>query len=220
MIAKRRRAAGPAQRGFTLLELLIALTLLGMMLVLLFGGLRLGMRSWDSVQQKVDSLNSVRSVEGFLRNELGRAYPYRWKTTTAPSFAFVGERNKISFVAPLPSRIGVGGLYAIALEFEQTSNGRRLTWKHAPLDPQMKDFSALDSVKEMVLVGTELNAVDDIWLSYFGREKDGAEPRWVDRWDGASTTMPLLIRVQVRFADGSEWPDFVVAPTLNTETPR
>ena len=55
------------QAGFTLLELLIAMTLLGMILVLLFGGLRLGVRSWDASQKQVDSLNSVRSLESFLR---------------------------------------------------------------------------------------------------------------------------------------------------------
>jgi general secretion pathway protein J len=218
MSAKDRRAHW-GQRGFTLLELLISLTLLGMMLVLLFGGLRLGVRSWDSVQKQVDNLNSVRSVESFLRREMERVYPYRWKGVPGQPYAFWGDRHKVNFVAPLPSRMGVGGLYIIALELEQTSHGRRLTWRYGPVDSQMKDFSALEQIQEMVLVGAELNAVDDIWLSYFGRDTDGAAPHWVDHWDRVAT-MPLLIRIQVRFADGSEWPDFVVAPMLNTETPR
>lgn len=211
--------ASRTQRGFTLLELLISLALLGLILVLLFGGLRLSVRSWDSVQKRVDNLNSVRSVEGFLRREMEHIYPYRWKATPVQRFAFVGERHKLNFVAPLPSRIGTGGLYAIALELEQSGSGRRVTWKHLPVDSSMQDFSALVPVKEMQLIGSELNAVDDIWLSYFGRETETAVPRWVDRWDSA-VTMPQLIRIQVRFQDGSEWPDFVVAPQLTLEVPR
>ncbi len=207
------------QRGFTLLELLISLVLLGMMLVLLFGGLRLGVRSWDAVQKQVDALNSVRSVESFLRREMERVYPYRWKAVPVQRFAFLGERHKVNFVAPLPSRIGVGGLYAIALELEQSGNGRRLTWKQVPIDPRMQDFSPLDPVKEMVLISAELSSVDDIWLSYFGRETEAAAPRWGDRWDSVAT-MPMLIKIQVRFADGTEWPDFVVAPLLTSEGPR
>nr|WP_315488457.1 prepilin-type N-terminal cleavage/methylation domain-containing protein [uncultured Rhodoferax sp.] len=210
--------APQTQRGFTLLELLISLTLLGLILVLLFGGLRLSVRSWDSVQRQVDNLNSVRSVESFLRREMERIQPYRWKAAPGPRFAFVGERHKLNFVAPLPSRIGAGGLYAIALELEQTSTGRRVTWKHMPIDPSMRDFSSLEPMKEMQLVGTELNSVDDIWLSYFGRETEAAAPRWVERWDSV-VTMPQLIRIKVRFADGSEWPDFVVAPMLTSEGP-
>ncbi len=214
-----RRRPSSTQRGFTLLELLISLSLLGLILVLLFGGLRLSVRSWDSVQKKVDTLNSVRSVESFLRREMEGIYPYRWKAGVPQRFAFVGERHKLHFVAPLPSRIGGGGLYAVALELEQTGNGRRLTWKHLPVDPSMQDFSTLAPVKEMQLVGAELNEVEDIWLSYFGRETDAVAPRWVDRWDSVAT-MPLLIRIQVRFADGSEWPDFVVAPMRTPEAPR
>jgi len=216
---RQNRPIAWAQQGFTLLELLISLTLLGLILVLLFGGLRLSVRSWDSVQKKVDNLNSVRSVESFLRREMEQIYPYRWKAAPAQRFAFVGERNKVNFVAPLPSRIGSGGLYAVALELEQTGNGRRLTWRHLPLDPQMQDFSALGATKEIVLAGSELSAVDDIWLTYFGRETESAAPRWVDRWD-STVTMPQLIRIQVRFADGSVWPDFVVAPMLTSEGPR
>lgn len=204
------------QQGFTLLELLISLSLLGLILVLLFGGLRLSVRSWDSVQMKVDNINAVRSVESFLRSEFERVYPYRLKNALPQRFAFVGERHKVNFVAQLPSRVGVGGLYAIALELEEAGNGRRLTWRSVPMDPQMRDFSSLDSAKEIVLVGTELNTVDDIWLSYFGRETENAAPRWVDRWDSA-VTMPQLIRIQVRFADASQWPDFVVAPMLVAE---
>ena len=51
------------QGGFTLLELLIAITLLGLILVLLFGGLRLGMRSWDAGQLNVDTMNTVAGVD-------------------------------------------------------------------------------------------------------------------------------------------------------------
>ena len=119
--------APQTQRGFTLLELLISLTLLGLILVLLFGGLRLSVRSWDSVQRQVDNLNSVRSVESFLRREMERIQPYRWKAAPGPRFAFVGERHKLNFVAPLPSRIGAGAwpMVAMAIVFRADTPRRR-----------------------------------------------------------------------------------------------
>lgn len=205
--------------GFTLLELLISITLLGFILVLLFGGLRLGVRSWDAVQQKVDILNSVRSIEGFLRREMEMTYPYRWKSALGQPLAFVGERHKISFVAQLPGRIGTGGLYAVSLEFEERGVGQRLLWRHAPLISAMQDFSPLEQASEMVLASSELNSVDDIWLSYFGSVAENTMPTWVDRWD-SKTRLPALIRIQVRFASGAEWPDFIVAPRLVSELPQ
>jgi len=207
------------QAGFTLLELLIAMTLMGMILVLLFGGLRLGVRSWDASQRQVDTLNSVRSVENFLRREISLTYPYLWKNTPGQRVAFLGERNKLSFVAQLPTRVGGGGLYAISVELEQREKVRRIVWRHLPVSTRMQDFTALAETPEMVLVASELQGVEDIWLTYFGQETESAPPRWMDRWEN-NTRLPLLIRVQVRLSNGAVWPDFVVAPMLTSGLPR
>lgn len=209
----------PVAAGFTLLELLISITLLGFILVLLFGGLRLGVRSWDAVQQKVDVLNSVRSIESFLRREMEMTHPYRWKGALGQPLAFLGERHKISFVAQLPGRIGTGGLYAVSLELEQNAVGQRLVWRHTPITSTMRDFSVLTQASEMVLASSELNSIDDIWLTYFGSAGDSTVPTWMDRWD-SKTSLPALIRIQVKFATGAEWPDFIVAPRLVSELPR
>ena len=218
-MSDQRRRGLSAQQGFTLLELLISITLLGMILVLLFGGLRLGVRSWDAVQQQTDNLNAVRSVESFLRREMASVQPFRWKSPAGASLAFLGERNKINFVAQLPTRIGGGGLYAIALEMEHGAKGRRLVWKHVPLDAAVQDFSALSQAPEIVLAGTELSAVDDIWLTYFGRANETADPVWTDRWESASR-LPTLIKIQVKLANQSQWPEFVVAPLVTSESVR
>lgn len=201
------------QQGFTLLELLIAIALLGLLLVLLFGGLRLGLRSWDAVQKQVDNLNSVRALEGFLRRELEQIQPYRWKSSTSSVLAFHGVGDQLQFVAPVAARIGSGGLYAISLTFERHGDQRKIVWRHAPVGPETRDFSELDRAEGVVLASKELDVVDDITLSYFGAEREGLPAQWLDRWE-LRAGLPALIRVRVRFLDGSEWPEFVVAPML------
>ena len=208
----------PLQRGFTLLELLISIALLGLILVLLFGGLRLGVRSWAAVQQQVDNLNAVRSAESFLRHEMEQAFPYRWKESRDKRIAFLGERDKVRFISLLPDRIGVGGLYAVSLELEHRGSGRRLIWKHVAVHSEMQDFVELDQSQELVLAGSDRSTVEDIWLTYFGRDVEGAAPRWVDRWD-SNVGLPMLIRIRVKLANGAEWPDFVASPML-AEDPR
>lgn len=219
-MSRRSRGRGRLRQvGFTLLELLIAMTLLGLILVLLFGGLRLGVRSWDAAQQQVDNMNSVRSLENFLRREMSQANPYRWKSGTGQRLAFLGERNRLSFVAPMSPRVGGGGLHVVSVEIGQAGQARRMVWKNLPVSTRMQDFSALAQAPEMVLAAAELGDVEDIWLSYFGRESDSAEPQWFDRWEN-SARLPLLIRVQARLARGGHWPDFVVAPMLSAELAR
>lgn len=207
------------QQGFTLLELLIALTLLGFILVLLFGGLRLGVRSWDISQKQVDTLNSVRALESFLRREMSAAFPYKWKSGPTRHLAFLGERDRLNFVAQLPARIGGGGLYAISIALDQQGKQKRIVWKYLPISAQMQDFSALAETPQMVLAASELDQVEDIGLSYFGQENETAAPRWTDRWD-SEIFLPTLIRVQVRLANGTVWPDFVVAPMLSSGLSR
>lgn len=204
------------QGGFTLLELLIAITLLGLILVLLFAGLRLGVRSWDAAQANVDTLNTVRSVEAFLRREIAQLYPYRWKTGSAHRIAFLGEKHVLRFVAPLPSRLEGGGLYAISLELQQRGNDKRIVWKHRPVSAEMQDFSALEATTGMVLASSELGGVEEVWFTYFGVDAEGTDPKWLERWEN-DKRLPLLIRVQARLAHGEKWPDFVVAPMSMAE---
>jgi general secretion pathway protein J len=218
-MSSSRRYRPLSQQGFTLLELLISITLLGMILVLLFGGLRLGVRSWDAVQHQVDNLNTVRAVENFLRHEVELTRPYRWKGAVLQRMAFFGDRSQVNFVTQLPDRIGAGGLYSVRLEIERRGDSKRMIWRHLPLSHQMQDFSTLSGAQEMVLVGPELSGVEDIWLTYYGRESDSATPRWTDHWE-LDGSLPLLIRIQVKFANGTEWPEFVVAPMLTPEPVR
>jgi general secretion pathway protein J len=207
------------QSGFTLLELLISITLLGLILVLLFGGLRLGVRSWDAAQLQVDGINAVRSVESLLRRQITSAHPYRWKSVPGQRLAFLGERNKISFVAPIPARIGGGGLSAISFEFEQADQRMRLLWRVLPVTRQMQDFSELAQAPAVVLAAFDLDGVQDIRLGYFGSDAAGAPPRWLDRWEN-SMSLPLLIRLQFKMAQGADWSGFVVAPLLSSEVTR
>ena len=207
------------QQGFTLLELLIALTLLGLILVLLFGGLRLGVRSWDVSQKQIDKLNSLRALESFLRREMSSAFPYNWKSGPTRRLAFLGERDRLDFVAQLPSRIGGGGLYVISIVLDQQGKQKRIVWKYLPISAQMQDFSVLAQAPEMVLAASELDQVEDIGLSYFGQENESSAPRWTDRWDNESF-LPTLIRVQVRLTSGVLGPDFMVAPMLSSGPSR
>ena len=67
----RRRAhvLAPARAaGFTLVELVVALSMVTVMTVLLFSGLRLGARVWDTVEQRTDTRHERhRRARGSMR---------------------------------------------------------------------------------------------------------------------------------------------------------
>lgn len=201
--------------GFTLLELLIAITLLGFILSLLFGGMQLGARSWDAGERKSGQAAHMTLVQEFLRRELSQVYPYRWKKKPTPELAFVGEANRVRFVAPIAARLGYGGLYLVSLEQIDDRDGKRLVIKRSIPDADSADFSALDDAEVDKDVLEE--KVESVTIDYFGAETNEVAPQWVDKWDQVKV-LPYLIRVRVKLADGRVWPDLVVPPLIGMGT--
>jgi len=196
------------QNGFTLLELLIGMVLLGMMLTLLFGGLRLGSRSWDSGDQRADASAQLRAIHGFIRRELGQALPLRWKNEVDTRLAFEGTSDTLKFVAPLSAQAGVGGLYLLGLELENGEAGRNLIIRRMLTDPAAKDFSSLEQGEKSILA----DRVENMTIAYFGSATAEGEPGWQEKWDDPQR-LPLLVRIQVELKDGRIWPD-LVAPVV------
>ena len=117
------RASVPTtQRGFTLLELVIALMLLGLMLPLAFAGLRLGLATWDSVEDRLNADNDQLLAHDFLRRQLERAQlPTQRDLSVEPDFSFNGNADRLQFVAPLPAHLGQGGMYRFELGVDMQS---------------------------------------------------------------------------------------------------
>jgi general secretion pathway protein J len=61
--------------GFTLIEMLIAISLLGIMVVLLFASLRIAAESWNSGEAKISEVNKKAVVYQFFKRHLSNVKP-------------------------------------------------------------------------------------------------------------------------------------------------
>ena len=191
--------------GFTLVELLIATTLLALLSVILFGGLRFGARAWEAGGESIERTGEVEAVQELLRRTLVEAVlPEPAGAVPEPSVAGTGGR--VSFFAPLPHHLGTGGIgrYALALD----ERGQLLiAWE--PRRPERRLEAPLSASPSAVL-----QDVAALNLSYYGSLAPGETPSWHESWN--SRTLPLLIRVRIDFPEGDRrrWPDLVIAPRL------
>ena len=64
------------QRGFTLLELVLALSIVAAMLAIVFGGLRVGVRAWQRGEERTESQQHARSLNALLALSLGGTAAY------------------------------------------------------------------------------------------------------------------------------------------------
>jgi general secretion pathway protein J len=204
-----RRAA-----GFTLVELLIALSLLALMSGLLYGTLSLSATSWDRGEAKATQAGDMRLTEEFLRQSLTAQHPLRLHKVADQPLYFQGTRDSLAFAGVMPGRAG-GGIYYFRLAVKSYDDKSRLTLARVIPDyaaTTLPDFSGAD---ESVLA----EGIAGVTFGYFGRDPDSdpANPATCrDHWDDPQT-LPLMIRVDVTPVKGPAWPTLVVLPLLAPE---
>lgn len=206
----RARAA-----GFTLVEVVLAMTLLGIMMLLLYSGLTFAMRSWDAAETAGTRATDQRIGATFLRRELGEAFPMRWKEPTMLQFAFEGKARTLRFVSARPAGIQLGGLSLVGLAVEEDGDRRRnLVMRRAMPDDEAKGFGPLDATDEKPTL--LFTGVRDVAFAYFGAQNDFSEPEWKDEWPWPGR-MPLMVRVRVTLADGTPLPEMLVKLMVGEE---
>jgi general secretion pathway protein J len=200
--------------GFTLIEMIVALALLGAMLLAIYSGLSFGLRGWDAADVNGRRTADRRIAENFLRRELGELFPMRWKDPMTLRFAFEGKVDQLRFVSVRPAGISVTGLSLVGITAEQDPAKRvkNLVMRRASPGDEQKDFSPLAAGEPTIL----FENIDSVAFAYYGSEADFTEPSWVDNWEFPGR-MPRLIRIRVRTADGSLLPEMIVKMMLGEE---
>jgi general secretion pathway protein J len=193
-------------RGFTLLELMIGLALLGLIMTLIFAGLQLTLRGWDTAEAAGERANRMRLAQALLARELAAVYAYRWKNSADMNLAFVGASDSVRFVSITPPRAAQGGLNLVELFVDRSGRDVRLLMRRQIPARGQRDFARLEEEESVVLLDGLAGAAFD----FFGSDTPAAKPSWRDRWEDLQR-LPRLVRVSLRSPGSPPWPELVVA---------
>lgn len=194
-------------RGYSLLELVIALALLGFIALATSGGVQFGARAWEASEAKVESIERVQGAQNLLRTLLQRAMPRELD----PSFAvdldlFRGSATALAFTASAPSAFGAEGLTRFELRVDGERGARRLvlSWQGANKGGE---------ARSQTLIG----GADSIAIAYGARDQ-GATVVWSDTWQDRSGA-PALVTIRAAFPKGSgrSWPLFTVRTRITQD---
>ena len=214
-LARWRANRGGA--GFTLVELLIALTLVGMLSVMLVGGLRFGTRVWETGHERSESFAEIEAVHGFLRRQLSQARlsAQAARSPDAPA-DFAGAAARVRFTGTLSAYVGVGGLYRFELAPVERAEGKVLQLAWQIYRPDRSEWFDENAARRDLIEGIEA-----VRLRYFGTPEGAADPQWHDAWDSV-TALPALVRLELDFPshDRRTWPELTVAPLAATGPQR
>ena len=204
--------------GFTLVELLLAITLMSILLGLSYSGLRAATRSAQIGEKILVAGGEVRSAHQFVRRQLNQILPLPFAVDDSSDqirIVFEGDASHIQFVAPMPGYLGAGGPQVQLLELSSNDDGGVLQFSNALL--QGFEQAHLSDRPPVVL----LRGVETGGFEFLGLDDDGELTGWVSSWD-QQDILPIAVRLNVDFTVQSliRWPDLVAGVRIDEQAVR
>jgi prepilin-type N-terminal cleavage/methylation domain-containing protein len=187
--------------GFTLIEVLVSLAIIGLILVALNQGVRFGLlalRSEARVAADQDGLNEVdvtlrRLIGGIVRGAADQEEP-----------PLVGRHDAMRFITRSSGIDGTsGGRRIQATLFVDDSHHLVIRWR-PPRDGAL--LTTATAPRDSVL----LRAVTSMELAFW-RPGEG----WLRGWDGDGLPSMVRIRLVISNPAGKHWPDIIVTPMID-----
>jgi len=195
--------------GFTLIEVVVATSLLALGLAIAFGTLRSASRATARAEVAAQREERLRAAQGFLRTQLSAALPipFEFDGDSGAATFLRAQPGKLEFVGTMPGYLARGGPYLQTLEFVRGAEGTQLRFQHqllssdGPMEAEREPVVLLDGIEEGSF---EVRTIDE-------QSRPG---RWQEQWD-VSAQLPPQVRVRIRFREPKRrWPDLVIATRL------
>jgi len=197
------------ERGFTLLELLLALAIVGALVVIAFGGVRIALAAWRQGEDRAEAHQHARSIALSLARSISAAYPYTAPLAEGPTrtLLFTGGESRLEFVSQAPPYPASTPVAFTAVIFELgTSDERRGLVVRQRVLPNRDPFTeAVVVFNDPVLTTLSFSYLDDggAWQTAWETETNKRLPRAIRISVGGTlggrveTLVPMTIPLRV-----------------------
>lgn len=189
------------ENGFTLIEVTIAISLLALMVIVLYGSFHLGERAVAKAQARADESQSLRTFEEFLGGYIRSAYPYR-PLARDPAVYFSGDDRSIEFVSSLSTALGGRGLSKVRISVDLGGNeGSTLTLEEE-MPVRVGDKAGGGGYRNALVLAEGLRGFR---FEYLDSNPQSQEENWYEEWDGRQRrALPRAVRLVYRGERGRE----------------
>ena len=196
--------------GFTLLELMISISIVAVMAVIIFSAFRISIRAWEKGTNHVEENQKIRFVYDMVRRQLSSIVTENITNNGKKPYYLRGDALSLSFVTRIPlTEAGSDRFTMIKYKFEpekpkddQGDEGKNLLYfeKDAVLKIPDVDTGEPSEAPPYVL----LSGVKSIFFEYLKLD-DRDQLRWRDLWDPTiENAFPLAVRVTIIPVDDME----------------
>lgn len=191
-----RPSCRPVGRGFTLMELLLAMSILAIMVTLLMGAFRVGYRAWEKGDEVVAGMQRLRAVLNLVRLQLAATVVPAPATSGGGEARvdFQGTGTALRFVSARSLVPGAAsGQVLVNYRADIGPDGRwRLRFHEQPLlgtDSGLSSEPAAEAYRELI------GGLAAVRFEYLATDPDTGEPAWLERWRAeADGPLPALVR--------------------------
>jgi len=199
--------------GFTLLELILALTIVGTVVLLALGAFRIGQRSWEKGDTVSEKNQRLRIAVERVRQQLSAATVYIGPGEDDVVLGFEGDGAEIRFVSQVSLIPGQerGLVWVHYRIFATSGQDRVLGFYERPvlaLDQPPDEAPGPEAYYRLIVGMT-----DAVW-EYRGGEEATAADNWRYTWDSAERLV-LPGAVRLTFRSGMDAPLSVVVRLVN-----
>jgi len=205
------------QAGFTLLELLVAITIVSLLSTTILFGWRIAANAWGRASELVEEQRRVAATDQVLQEQMAAMVPYSpWTRQGMQDVFFQGEPRTARFLSrySLENRAGSGFYlieYQIAEEMDGTcelllnevslrnpgeAGGLFISADQSPAGPILRFQPVERTAKTRVL----LEGLEECRMQYY-RPGQSPEPgAWVEQWTSRGVELPrgMAIRIASR----------------------
>jgi general secretion pathway protein J len=197
-----KRPGQPGTAGFTLLEILVALAVLGFLLIGLVQGSRFVLFGWERHNRLLERNADLDAIDRTLRHVIEQAKPGSdWE-----KLVFTGTASSVTFTSVMPISAGEPPTRRADVELIVDARHRLLLVWTPHLHATRTGRGPQPQSTEI------LQGVERLELAYLSATQAGG---WTRVWHDSMP--PRLVRIRIVFADANHprWPDIVAAPMID-----
>jgi general secretion pathway protein J len=174
------------QKGFTLLELLISITMIGLIVLIVSGAMRLSYRSVSSGEKRIDQLERLRMTVGILAAQVQSSLPLKLDKDTEPKNSLSGQDDELDLATNYSLWKGQAGYVLATYSIAPGPDGKQT------LSIAEHTVGLGDTHQAELLTGCE-----EMHFSYYAKDTTESEGSWKDAWTDENL-IPEKIRLTMK----------------------
>jgi general secretion pathway protein J len=197
LLADTSHHARHGERGFTIIEMLVSLTIIAVIMGLLGSGLRVLSQNAERNTGRIEALDMMSRAFDILRRDLSGLQRIVVLSDKKPHFLFKGTPQKMSFVVTEPPFPTPEGLYFVDYAVSVAGGTAELIRSRAPYQQGMLSFPGATPANRVQLVQARV----DYRFSYGLSTASGL--KWYSTWPYPKR-IPNLARLEILDPKGKQ----------------